>query len=485
MRLSFAAGQRLMSLAEFRRRAGLPLAVVRRLIVNKSVRTVPAMDGDVRIAEGELQRIKHILATPFGKLRIFVRSIGPGVITGASDDDPSGIGTYASVGAQYGLHILWMATWLLPMMMAIQETCARIGIVTRHGLAHVIKKRYSQRVVGGIVVLLIIANVINIAADLGAMAAMLQSLTGVNFYLGALLFAVISVAGVVLVEYRTYARILKWLSMSVLAYVFAGLLTRPLWGDVLHSAIVPEFFAEESYIFAMIAVFGTSITPYLFFWQASEEVEERRIARAGKESARGDMHMPLHMRLRKMRGDVALGMILANIVLFFVIMTTAVVLHHNGIYTIDSAEDAALALLPLAGQYAFVLFALGIIFTGLLAIPILASSGAYALAEVMHWREGLTKKFSHAKSFYSIIIASIMIGLLINSVHVNPIRALYFAGFVNGIIALPLLFVIMVIGDDRRVMGKHRHPWWVRIAGWGAILFLLSLMIAAVLMKIV
>ena len=195
--------------------------------------------------------------------------------------------------------------------------------------------------------------------------------------------------------------------------------------------------------------------------------------------------MPLPMRLRKMRGDVALGMILANVVLFFVIMTTAVVLHNNGIYTISSAEEAALALRPLAGEYAFLLFAVGIIFTGLLAIPILASSGAYALAEVRHWREGLTKKFSRAKNFYGIIIASIVVGLLINIVHVNPMQALYYAGFINGIIALPLLFVIMVIGDDGRVMGKHRHPWWVRIAGWGAILFLLCTMLAAALITIV
>jgi len=405
----------------------------------------------------------------------FSQTFGPGLITGASDDDPSGIGTYSSAGAKFGFALLWMVAWLLPMMMAVQEACARIGIVTNKGLAGVLLKHYKKKIVLAAVMLLVVANVINIGADLGAMAVSLRMLLGGNFYVLAIGFAIFTVLSEIFIGYHNYVKILKWLTLSVFAYVIAGIIIHPDWLLIWNNAFIPSINFNKEYVFAIIAVFGTTISPYLFFWQASEEVEENKMNGIDCKNKKSVQKRVFNMRL-----DVSIGMILSNMVAFFIILTTAQVLFQNGITNIESAEQAALALRPLAGDWAYLLFAIGIIGTGLLAIPILAGSGAYALSEIFKWKEGLEIKFSKAKGFYSIITLSVFFGLLLNFFHVNPIRALYWAAFINGIISLPLLVIIMVVGNDKKIMGKETHPLWVKIFGWLAVVFMAAAIIAAI-----
>jgi NRAMP (natural resistance-associated macrophage protein)-like metal ion transporter len=436
------------------------------------------MDGTFRIAESEVFKIKELVKHPWIKTKFFFKALGPGLVTGAADDDPSGIGTYSSVGAKFGLAILWMAAWLLPIMLAVQEVCARIGIVTNKGLAGVLNKHYGKKTVFSIVFLLVIANVINIGADLGAMGASLNLLTGFNPYLGAVMFALFIILIEVFVEYHLYSKILKWLALSVVSYIIAGFFINPDWHLIYKNAFIPQISFSKEYLFAMVAVFGTTITPYLFFWQASEEVEENKMIR------NGGCREKICDRMGKMRTDVKTGMILANVVFFFIVLTTAQVLFKNGITEINSAQDAALALKPFAGHFAYLLFAVGIIGTGLLAVPILAGSGAYAISEMMKWKEGLEFKFSRAKGFYSIIIVSILFGLALNFLDINPIRALYYSAFINGIIAVPLLIAIMVVGDDKKIMKSETHPFWVRIFGWFGVLAMILALILMVSLSI-
>jgi len=465
---------RLHTLSEFRREAEIPLVIAKKLVMWGEVKVVKLKDGSLRITEEEVQRIKKNLKSRVEKFRLFIKVLGPGVITGASDDDPSGIGTYSSVGAMFGFTILWTAAWLLPIMLAVQEACARIGIVTNHGLTHVLGKHYNRKIVLGIVLLLIVANVVNIGADLGAMAASLKMLANVNFYFAVVLFALLIIFIEIFFQYHVYVKVLKWLTLSVFAYIFAGFMTRPNWLEVFQSAFIPKIIFSGSFIFALIAIFGTTITPYLFFWQASEEVEESKLLKTKWDRKK------VHGRVHEMRTDVGAGMILANVVFFFIILTTAQVLFKNGITNINSAEQAALALRPFAGQMAYLLFALGIIGTGLLAVPILAGSGAYALCEILRWNESLELKFSRAKGFYLIITLSILVGLGLNFIGLNPIKALYYSAYLNGIIALPLLVAIMIVGNDKRIMGEETHPTWVKIFGWLAIGFMIAAVLATI-----
>ncbi|MDR3559225.1 MAG: Nramp family divalent metal transporter [Candidatus Pacebacteria bacterium] len=463
-----AKKENFFTLSQMRRELDIPLIVAKKLIVTGQVRAIRTVDGTLRVAESEILGVKELIEHPWEKTKLFFRALGPGLITGASDDDPGGIGTYSSVGAQFGLGLLWMAAWLLPMMLAIQEVCARIGIITNQGLAGVLEKHYRKTIVMSAVILLIIANVVNIGADLGAMAASLQMLTGINFIVGAVFFALISIIVEVKVGYHVYVKFLKWLTVSVLAYVVAGFIIHPQWLSIFRRAFVPQINFSSAYVFGIIAVFGTSITPYLFFWQTSEEVEENKIGHKFYFKNKNK----IHDRISRMRTDVKAGMLLANIVFFFIVVTTAQTLFNHGITTIGSAQEAALALKPLAGQYAFLLFAAGIIGTGLLAVPILAGSGAYALAEIMKWQEGLELKYSQAKGFYAVIILSILVGLGLNFIGVNPIMALYYSAYLNGIIALPLLIVIMIVGNDKNIMGAETHPGWVKFFGWLAVVFM-------------
>ncbi|MFA6047713.1 MAG: divalent metal cation transporter [Parcubacteria group bacterium] len=472
--------QKFFTLHEFKREVGLPLAVAKKLAISGEIKAERAMDGTIRIAGSEIAVVKEILKNPWKKFRIFTKTLGPGLITGASDDDPSGIGTYSSVGAKFGFGILWMAAWLLPMMLAVQEVCARIGVVTNHGLAGVLQKHYRKKIVFLAVILLIIANVVNIGADLGAMGASLEMVTGINVYLGAIIFALVSIVMEVFVGYHVYVKFLKWLSISVLAYVVAGIIIHPDWLIIFKNAFIPRISWNEEYIFAMVAVFGTSITPYLFFWQASEEVEENKIGHKLFFKNKKAMHD----RISRMRTDVKTGMILANVVFFFIVLTTAQVLFRNGIMDIGSPQEAALALKPLAGNGAYFLFAFGIIGTGLLAVPVLAGSGAYAFSEIMKWKEGLELKYNRAKGFYLVITLSILFGLSLNFFGINPIKALYWAAYLNGIIALPLLVIIMVVGNDKKIMGSETHPTWVKIFGWMAVIFMALALIVSIVLAI-
>jgi len=472
--------ERLLTLSEFRRELGIPLVLAKKLIVWGEVEAVKAVDGTLRIASSEIEIAKKIVATPTAKIKLFVKALGPGLITGASDDDPSGIGTYSAVGASFGLSILWMAVWLLPAMTAIQEVCARIGVVTNQGLAGVIKKHYSRKILLGAVSLLIVANVVNIGADLGAMAAAVGMFSDLNVYVVILIFTLIIALLEIFVQYHLYVKFLKFLALSVLAYVITGFMIHPDWLEIFKHSFVPTIQFNNQYLFAMVAVFGTTITPYLFFWQASEEVEENRILRKKSHSSRRPLNRIPHMRM-----DVYTGMFLANIVFYFIVLTTAQVLFANGITNIDSAADAAKALAPLAGKNAAVLFAIGIIGTGLLAIPVLAGSGAYALSEVLDWKEGLELKFSQARGFYLIIMLSIVFGGLFNFLHINPITALYWAAFLNGLIAIPLLYLIMKIGNNAEIMGNECHPRWVKFFGWFAVIAMTVAIVAMLFLNFV
>ena len=470
--------EKFFNLSGFRREAGIPLILAKKMVLWGEIKAIKAIDGTICIAESEVFRIKEILKNPRKKIRYFIKALGPGVITGASDDDPSGIGTYSSVGAKFGFAVLWMAVWLLPIMLAVQEVCARIGIVTNKGLAGVLLKHYKKKVVLLIIVFLIIANVINIGANLGAMAASLKMLLGGNFYAFVIGFAIFIVLCEIFIGYHNYVKILKWLTFSVLTYVITGVIVHPNWQMVWKEAFIPDINFNKEYVFAMIAVFGTTISPYLFFWQTSEEVEENKMNSVDCKNKK-----TIKERIARMRTDVFTGMILANVVFFFIVLTTAQVLFKNGITNIESAEQAALALKPLVGDYAHLFFALGIIGTGLLAVPILAGSGAYAMAEIMKWREGLELRFSQAKGFYLVISFSIIFGLLLNFFHINPITTLYWSAFINGIIVLPLLIVIMFAGNDKKIMGQETHPLWVKIFGWLAVLFLILAIILSIILN--
>lgn len=392
----------------------------------------------------------------------YLKTLGPGLITGASDDDPSGIGTYSAVGSTYGLGLSWLALYLLPMMIAVQETVARIGIVTQSGLARVIGKRYGKRVLYPIVALLLIANTVNIGADIGAMAASLRLLAPLNFILVVVGLTLGMTALEILVPYHRYAPILKWLTISLAAYIITGFIIRPDWFAVLRSLAIPRIELNAAFIAAMVAVMGTTITPYLFFWQASEEVEEER-----DRGEIGDFRaVAIRHELGEMRKDTYTGMALANVVFLFIIVTTAFVLHDHGITNVDSAQKAAEALRPLAGNLASLLFTIGIFGVGLLAVPVLAGSSAYAVSELFDWREGLGRRFLAAKGFYLVIAASMAAGMLLNFIGINPIKALYYAAIVNGSIAPVLMFFIFRIGRDKKVMGHFTSSRSVNVWGW-------------------
>lgn len=479
----FEKSEEYFSVSETGRLLRIPIVLVSKMIKWGLIGATLAVDGTIKISKSEIIKTKEFLAHPWTRIKLYWKSLGPGLVTGASDDDPSGIATYSSVGAKFGLGLLWMALWLLPMMMAVQEACARIGIVTNKGLTGVLLKHYKKYVVGTVVSLLIIANVINIGADLGAMAASLEMLVNVNFIVAAVGFAALIIILEIWVPYETYFKILKWLSLVLLTYIVTAIIIHPDWLQVGRELVSPKLILSKEYIFAMVAFFGTTITPYLFFWQTSQEVED------GKEKSITalDLKKPsvIHKRMVVMRNDVKSGMIISNLVAIFIIVTTAEILFKNGITNIETAEQAAKALQPLAGDHAYLLFAAGIIGMGLMAVPVLAGACAYALSELMGWKEGLGYKFSKAKGFYSVIIVSVLIGLLINFIGISPMTALYYAAWLNGAIALPLMIVIMVVGGDKKIMGESTNPLWVRIFGWMAVCAMGAGLITTVLLQII
>lgn len=399
------------------------------------------------------------------KRKTLLERIGPGFVTGAADDDPSGIGTYSQTGAQFGYSQLWMVIFTFPFMTAVQEMCGRIGLVAGKGLAGVIRDRYSKWILWGVVSLLFFANSINIGADIGAMASAAQMLFG--FPLPVWLFGfVFLILGLELfLPYQTYAHILKWLSFSLIAYIITAFMVKQPWDQIAISVLVPGFSFTTPYLMNIVAILGTTISPYLFFWQAGEEVEEE-IAR--KKILGFGLSRPFVTKrdVSDMRKDTLIGMFFANLAMFFIILTAASTLHANGIFDIQTATDAAIALRPLAGPHAHFLFAIGIISVGLLAVPILAGSASYAIAEAFGWNEGLSKNIREAPAFYAIIALATVFGLSVNLVGVPPFKMLYYSAVLNGMIAAPLLFFIVRISGNRKVMGTRANGPWSNVLGW-------------------
>lgn len=393
------------------------------------------------------------------------RIIGPGVITGFSDDDPSGIGTYAQAGAQFGLGQSWLALFQLPFMIAIQEMCARIGLTTGLGLAGNIKKHFSVRWLYSLVFLLVLANVFNIGADISAMGASLKLVLGGSASWWAVLVTIFIILLEIFISYRVYANILKWLTISFFAYVITAFIVPQDWPLILRSLVVPHIELSKIFLLTMVGFLGTTISPYLFFWQASEEVEERVEAGELKEiGARASKVQP--KQITKMRLDTVLGMVLSQAIAFFIVLTTAATLNRHGITDIGSAQDAAQALIPLAGNFAGLIFAVGIIGAGLMGVPVLAGSGAYALSEVFNWRQGLFHKFKEAAGFYLVIAISTLVGLAINFAGIDPMKGLLYAAVVNGVVAVPLIAFICIIANNRQIMGEHHNHPLVTIFGW-------------------
>jgi NRAMP (natural resistance-associated macrophage protein)-like metal ion transporter len=450
------------TLKEIEQVFNIPLDLVRYLIKKDIIE--PLVENNVLfISEEEIKRFLSLPAETIGSYKdSYFKTLGPGIITGASDDDPSGIGTYSTVGSRYGLSLTWLALYLLPMMTAVQETCARIGIVTNKGLAQIIIKRYGTKIFVPLAILLIIANTINIGADIGAMAASMQLLLpSFSFSILAIIFTFIILFLEINFSYHKYSTVLKWLSISLFAYIITGFIAKPDWGEVFHNIFVPHFSYTIDYLAAVVAVMGTTISPYLFFWQTSEEIEDER-----DKKVLSDHHILVtKSEIQEMRKDVITGMSFANLAFLFIVITTASVLFKSGVNNIETASQAALALRPLAGDNASYLFTLGIVGTGLLAIPVLAGSSAYAISELFKWKEGLYRKYSNAKGFYGIIIVSMLVGLSMNFLGINPIKALYFAAIVNGITAPIILYFVFNIGKDKSIMGGFTSPKWVNFFG--------------------
>ncbi|HKS76373.1 MAG TPA: divalent metal cation transporter [Terriglobales bacterium] len=394
----------------------------------------------------------------------FLRKLGPGLITGASDDDPSGIGTYSQVGAQFGYGLLWSMLLSYPLMAAIQEISARIGRVTGVGIAANLRKHYPKPLLYGVLVVVSVANVFNLGADIGAMGAAAQLVLPGNVNLFVVIFGVGSLAGVLLVPYSSYAKYLKWMTLSLFAYVGVAFFARVSWTSVVRETLLPRIELSRDYLTAVVAVLGTTISPYLFFWQASQEVEEVRKNHGEKPLK----HAPSQSaeQLDRIRIDTYLGMAFSNLIAFFIILTAAATLHANGIAAISTSKQAAEALRPIAGNFAFVLFVFGIVGTGLLAVPVLAASVCYGIGEASRWRVSLEEKPGRAVRFYAAIAVATLAGLSLNFLHIDPVKALYWAAILNGIVAAPLMAVIMVMSSSRKVMGKLVIPAYLKWVGW-------------------
>ena len=379
--------------------------------------------------------------------RMKLSRLGPGIITGAADDDPSGIATYSQAGAGFGLNFLWTAWVTFPLMAAVQETCARIGLVTRMGLAKIIKANYPRPVLYSTVCLLFIANVFNIGADISAIAAAVGLIVPINSYLIELIATLGIVISIIYLPYQKIAGIFKWLALVLLAYVITFFVVRVDYGKVLTAALLPDFSAvfTPNYLLFLIGVLGTTISQYLFFWEASEETEELK-----------SNHRTVGSRtLVAEKEDTIIGMLYSNLVTFFIIAVTGSVLYSAGVTNITTAAEAATALRPLAGDFAYVLFAIGIIGTGMLAIPILAGSAGYAVSETFGFSEGLNKKFNQAKSFYAVIIISVVLGFLLTFLGIPPMKYLLYSAVLNGLISPILIVIILLIANNKKIMGER------------------------------
>jgi NRAMP (natural resistance-associated macrophage protein)-like metal ion transporter len=394
----------------------------------------------------------------------WIEKLGPGLITGAADDDPSGIATYSQAGAQFGFSMLWTILLTYPLMVAVQMISAMIGCVSGHGLATNIRRNYSIKLLYSIVLLLLVANTINIAANLAAMGEALNLLIGGPYHMYGLGFGLLSLVLQVFVPYKKYVRVLKWLTLALFSYVATVFMVDIAWGELLQETIRPQMTWSQDYITTVVAIFGTTISPYLFFWQASQEVEEQLGATNGKPLIKAPELGPSNMSRIKL--DTFVGMGISNIVAFFIILTTAVTLHQNGVTDIESSAQAASALRPVAGEFAFWLFSAGIIGTGLLSIPVLAGSAAYAMAGTFRWRNSLELKPQTAKEFYGIIAIATVLGVALSFSPIDPIKALYWSAVINGVIAVPIMVVMMFMSSNRKIMGDFVISPGLRLVGW-------------------
>ncbi len=398
------------------------------------------------------------------RLSDFLEKLGPGLITGAADDDPSGISTYSVAGASYGYATLWTALLSFPLMAAIQLMCARLGMVTGCGLASVIRTRYSRWVLWFACALVIVANVFNIGADLGGMADAMQMITGVRAYFWTPLFAAFILGLLLWTSYRTMARVFKWLTMVLFAYVAAAFLSHPDWSAVVRATFLPHVEWSKDYLSVLVGILGTTISPYLFFWQAAQEVEEDRDRGKNTVARRKGA---TNKELGVAKSDVITGMLLSNLVMYFLILTTGATLHAHGQRHIETAKQAAEALRPLAGPGAYWLFTLGIIGTGMLAVPVLAGSCAYAIAEGARWKDAsLNLRPRLAAKFYAVIGFSILIGLAFDFAGFNAVKMLFWSAILNGVLAPPLVVMVVLLTSDRKVMGNRVNTLRMKVLGW-------------------
>ena len=387
-------------------------------------------------------------------VRELLSILGPGLVTGASDDDPSGIGTYSQVGAQFGLGLLWTSLFTFPLMFSIQELCGRIALQTGVGLGVSLRRKFPTWLVGAAILVLLVANTINAGADLGAVAAGVALLT--HDRVPALVLVVPIAAGLLALQlfagYRTIERVFKWLTLALFAYIITGFISHPGLVAWVSNTFIPHFEFTPDYVTAIVAILGTTISPYLFFWQASAEVDELKAQGNARDAARRGVR---YRELKHARVDILAGMLVSNVVMYFIILTAASVLHAHGKHDVGSAAAAAQALAPIAGPYAFVLFAIGIIGSGLLAVPVLTGSAAYAMKEFLRLPGDLDGKPRDYPTFYAIIVVATLAGVVMNFLHIDPIRALYISAVINGLAAPPLLVLIILLGIDRKVMGRH------------------------------
>jgi NRAMP (natural resistance-associated macrophage protein)-like metal ion transporter len=427
--------------------------------------SAPAETLGAAIEFTEIEEHKIMNKKPLKAAGAYFNTLGPGLTTGAADDDPSGIGTYSQTGAQYGFQLLWLSVFTFPFMAIVQEMCARIGIVTGQGLAANIRKNYSRKVLYVITILLFGANTLNIAADLGAMSASMKLLfPSVSVPLVLISFALISLLLQIFTTYERYARFLKYTALALLSYVFTAFAVHINWAEALHSTLVPSITFSKGQIFLICAILGTTISPYLFFWQTSQEVEEdilkgEKTVAARKAAVDGGV-------IRSMRFDVWTGMFVSNLIMFFIIAACAATLHANGITDIATADQAASAIRPFGGALTYFFFSLGIIGTGFLAVPVLAGSTAYAMSECFGWKQGLYRKLKEAYAFYGVIIISMIVGVIANFAHLDPIKGLIYSAVANGLVAPVVLFYIVSMSSSKKIMHSRKNHPLISLGGW-------------------
>jgi len=443
------------------------------LASNKSAPVIPHSDP-----AGGTASLEAAMILERNPIKRFLKVLGPGLVTGASDDDPSGIGTYAVAGASFGFTTLWTALFTWPLMASVQLTCARIGMVSGIGLASVLRRHYARNLLYLTVSGLVIANTINAAADIGAIAAAINLLIPIPILALVLPIALIILALQIWGSYRLIARTFKWLTLALLAYIGSAFFAKPDAVQVLKATFIPTLSFDPTFLATLVAIMGTTISPYLFFWQADQEVEEEiSFGRATRVQRRG----ATNAELKYAAWDVGIGMLLSNAVMYFIILATAATLFNSGQHNIQSATEAAQALEPLAGNAASILLAFGLIGSGLLAVPILTGSSAYAVTGALGGRHGLDQKWQRAKLFYGVIIVSTLVAVLINFIGINPIRALFLAAVINGFLAPPLLVVIMLVANNRQIMGDRVNGRWSNFLGWTTTMVMFVAAVALVL----